>query len=150
MVSPSCITLSLRVWAGHCKHGALQSSDEVILQGKGSFTGSGMVCGLEQKPACGYLGYEHPKVQGWDCDIQRGKKAKCESPRDCGLCRGEVSHLPCCSGSCSPGLGRREEPLLDLTTTRVWPHPGIEPGSPALQADALTISWPSIEDMLVF
>ena len=93
-----------------------------------------MVCGLEQKPACGYLGYEHPKVQGWDCDIQRGKKAKCESPRDCGLCRGEVSHLPCCSGSCSPGLGRREEPLLDLTTTRVWQQIDPQMLSPGLDS----------------
>lgn len=27
----------LRVWAGHCKHGAMQSSDQVILHGKGGF-----------------------------------------------------------------------------------------------------------------
>ena len=54
-----------------------------------------MVCKLEQKPACGYLGYEYPKVQGRDCDTQRGKKAECEPPRDCGLCRGLISSLLC-------------------------------------------------------
>ena len=81
--------------------------------------GAGVVCRLEQKPACGYLGYKHSKVQGWDCDTQRGNKAKCELPRGCGLCRGEVSHHLCYVGSCSPGLGRRGEPLLDLTTIRV-------------------------------
>lgn len=39
-----------------------------------------MVCRLEQKPACGYLGYEHSKVQGWDCDTQRERRPSVNYP----------------------------------------------------------------------
>lgn len=71
-----------------------------------------------------------------DCDIQRGKKAECEPPRDCGLCRGLISSLLLC-GKLLTMAGEEGRATLDLTTTRVWPQIDLSKAGPRRCRDLL-------------